>query len=255
MTIVATSVGTRLARWTPARIRRHECASTIRVNRSMFRLKPVKLEDCEAHGEGSGAELLIVAGDSASKSVAAVRDLRTQAVLPMQGKPMNAIKASPDAVASNELFRVLVTALGCGWRDTFRIEKLQYERIIFLFDPDADGIHCGALMLMFFHQWLPQLLSSGRLPAVHPPAFEIHSEVSERVIYAFDERHYALLKRKLDEGQVPCRGRRIRGLASLSETTLLETCVAPASRNINPLGPRDADAAIRVFLPIRTERG
>lgn len=129
----------------------------------MFRLQPVKLHDCHLHGLDSGAELFVVEGDSASKSVCCARTATTQAVLPMQGKPMNAIKASKHAVADFELFRSLVTAIGAGFDDQLNLAKLRYDRVILLFDPDADGIHCGALMTMFFHRWMRPLLESGRL--------------------------------------------------------------------------------------------
>ncbi len=109
----------------------------------MFRLLPVKLHDCQIHGIGSEAELFIVEGDSASKNVVRVRNRQFQAVLPMQGKPLNACKASKRVVGQNELYQQLVAALGAGWDETFDLSQLRYDRVILLFDPDADGIHCG----------------------------------------------------------------------------------------------------------------
>ncbi len=69
--------------------------------------------------------MFIVEGDSASKNVVRVRDERNQAVLPMQGKPMNAWKASREGVARNDLFQKLVVALGTDWGEAFQLAKLQ----------------------------------------------------------------------------------------------------------------------------------
>ena len=104
------------------------------------------------HTPGCGSELFIVEGDSAAKSVRRLCNMQLQAVVPMQGKPLNAYKAKSQAVASNKLYQTLLQALGC---ESLAAPKLlRYDRIIFLFDPDADGIHIGALMLLFFYRWL-----------------------------------------------------------------------------------------------------
>jgi DNA gyrase/topoisomerase IV subunit B len=152
---------------------------------SMFRIQPVKLHDCQQHGLGSGAELFVVEGDSASKTVCRARDPATQAVLPMQGKPLNALKAGKGVVERNELFQILIHAIGAGWDDQLDLTKLRYDRLILLFDPDADGIHCGALMSMFFHRWMRPLLDSGRLSIIRPPLYEISSpKTHDRIQHA-----------------------------------------------------------------------
>ena len=84
-----------------------------------FITQKTNLVDClEADAKKSGVqrELIIVEGESAAKSVVRVRDPRYQAVLPMQGKPMNATKASPASVRRNDLFVALLAALGFGWK-------------------------------------------------------------------------------------------------------------------------------------------
>ncbi|MCE9629376.1 MAG: hypothetical protein K8S94_01470 [Planctomycetia bacterium] len=111
---------------------------------------PVKLDECVTQGSGAGAELFVVEGDSAAASVSPVRDQRYQAVLPMQGKPLNTIKASRAKVAGHTLFAALTAAIGTGMDPHFDAAGLRYDRILVLMDPDADGIHCGVLLLMFF---------------------------------------------------------------------------------------------------------
>jgi len=123
--------------------------------------KPAKLEDCRNHGPGSGAELFLVEGDSAAHSVAGLRNKQFQAVLPMQGKPMNAAKASEARISEYSLFRAFRTAMGMGEAGETGSLVHRFEKIVLLFDPDADGIHSGALMLIFLHRVLPELLDTG----------------------------------------------------------------------------------------------
>ena len=105
------------------------------------------LLDSQQHGPE--AELLLVEGESAAQSVAAVRQSLRQAVLPLQGKPLNAWKAGRDKVLASPLYRQLAAALGlpdavsCSDAD---VGRLRYGRILLLFDPDADGIHIGATL-------------------------------------------------------------------------------------------------------------
>jgi DNA gyrase/topoisomerase IV subunit B len=212
------------------------------------RLQEAKLADCQRHGLDSGAELFVVEGDSASKSVCRARNPQTQAVLPMQGKPLNAIKASKNAVQRYELFQTLINTLGTDWDDQFDIAKLRYHRVILLFDPDADGIHCGALMLMFFHRWMRPLLESGRLCVIRPPLYEISSPHTCDKLHAYSDAEYRRLCIKLKEQGIDYQGQRYRGLASMSEVTLVQTCLDPKTRNINRLTCKDAESAIRIFV-------
>ena len=102
-----------------------------RISRERFG-GPVKLVDCEVHGPGSGAELFVVEGDSAAASVSGVRDSRYQAVVPMQGKPLNAMKASRAKVVGHPLFAALTTAVGTGIEPHFDLASLRYDRILVL---------------------------------------------------------------------------------------------------------------------------
>ena len=98
----------------------------------MYPSQSLKLDDCIDHGPGS--ELYIVEGDSASSAVRRIRDERHQAVLPMQGKPLNAIKATPKKVAANPWFAALTEALGTGLGEAFDLSKARYERVVLLMD-------------------------------------------------------------------------------------------------------------------------
>lgn len=218
----------------------------------MYSGKPVKLHDCLQHGIGSDSELFIVEGDSASKNVVRVRDQSTQAVLPMQGKPMNAWKASQKVVARNDLYQRLIAALGADWGAAFELTKLRYARILLLFDPDADGIHCSALTLMFFLRWMPQLLDTGRIQLVRPPLYEISSRQfpdnsSADRIHAYSDDHFRRLREHLQSKQIEFQSQRFRGLASINADTLSQTCVAPARRYATTMSRVDAEAAVKIF--------
>jgi DNA gyrase subunit B/topoisomerase-4 subunit B len=210
-----------------------------------------RLEDCAVHGPGSGAELFVVEGDSAASAVAAARDARHQAVLPMQGKPMNATRAPAAKVAAYPLFARLVAALDAGFDVDFAPERRRYERIVLLFDPDADGIHAGALMLLFFHRWMRPLLASGHVIAVRPPLGEVrHGDAtgaSQRTL-AYDEGRFRALC-AAHAGAPGYLALRYRGLGSIGPAELATHCIAPATRNAAPLGERDAALALQLLGP------
>lgn len=214
----------------------------------MFRLLPTKLLDCQFHSSEHETELFIVEGDSASNAVGAVRDSAFQAVMPMQGKPLNAWKATRDKVARNEFFHALNQAMGAGWGDSFLLENMRYKNIILLFDPDADGIHCSMLVLMYFYRWMRPLLESGRIHMVHPPLFEITAPtMNELVCAASDEEaieRLAKVQREVDPSAVK---KRFRGLASMSGAVLKRYCVQPSTRHAFRMRAKDAEAAIEVF--------
>lgn len=213
----------------------------------MYPRVPIKLTDCAVNGPDSGAELFLVEGDSAAQAVVNACDSRTQAVLPMQGKPLNAMKASRATVAKNEWLQALVNAIGAGWGESFDIKNIRYERVLLMMDPDADGIHCGALMLMFFHRWMRPLLESGRISVIRPPVYEISSPDFPDRVHAFSDSHYKKLCDALHEKQIKFNGQRYRGLASINASVLVTTCIDPATRHILSLGCEDAEAAMRVF--------
>ncbi len=139
----------------------------------MYPSRSLKLEDCT--GNGAGTELFIVEGDSAASIVCRVRDERFQAVLPMQGKPLNAYRATPKKVVTNPWFAALTDAIGTGIGDDFALKKIRFARIVLLMDPDADGIHCGALLLMFFYRWMRPLLEAGHIAMARAPLATIRT--------------------------------------------------------------------------------
>ena len=213
-----------------------------------FKNTPVKLTDSRRHG--TGTELFIVEGDSAASTVAALRDGQFQAVLPMQGKPLNAIKASAEKVAAYPLFKALNESLGIDHSrptaDLFVWDDLRFERLVLLFDPDADGIHSGALMLMFVYQYLRPLLDQGRVLMIHAPWVQI-SLTEQQPLYAYSEAQALALTQQLRaQGKTP-QVVRYRGLSGIDRAILMQTCIDPATRNARVMTEQDALAAIEIF--------
>ncbi len=214
----------------------------------MFPSQPIKLVDCQEHGLESSSELFVVEGDSASQAVVRIRDARFQAVLPMQGKPLNALRANEKRVRNNPFFRALIDAIGTDIGSSFQLATCRYHRVILLFDPDADGIHCGTLMLLFFYRWMRPLLEAGQVAIVRAPMMEIVADRLETPRLAYSEEEGQRISHELLlQKHTSIIKRRFRGLASFNVSTLMQRCVNPTTRTIFQLTPRDAEASIEIM--------
>jgi DNA gyrase subunit B len=214
---------------------------------------PPRLADCLLHGPESGAELFIVEGRSAAEAVCAVRDPLRQAVLPLQGKPLNGARATHARVAADPFLGALAAALGTGRGEACSLAGLRYERVLLLHDPDADGIHIGALLLMHLARWHTPLLEAGRIERVHAPVGEVRgtaggTRTDDPPALAFGEAHFRVLcerARARHGGAVVAL--RHRGLGGIAPATLEATCVDPATRLTTVLDGTDARLAAAVF--------
>lgn len=217
---------------------------------------PVELVDCELHGRGSGAELFVVEGESAALAVARVRDRRTQAVLAMQGKPLNALKASPRRVASQPLFRALAAALGTGMGDDFQGDRLRFDRLLILTDPDADGIHCGVLLLAFLQAALRPLLGAppgqGSVHWVRAPWGEVTPADGSPPLVAHSEEGLVALAEEVRRRQ-PATMRRFRGLAAIDSGLLARHCVEPATRRADWIDARQVAGMLAMLAAAGVE--
>lgn len=208
--------------------------------------RPIKLQDCRQHG--ANAELFLVEGDSAASAVSSLRNQQAQAVLPMQGKPLNTIKASAEKVVENALFKALIEALGAGVGDNFDLTKCRYSRIVLLMDADADGIHCGALMLMFFYRWMPELLASGMIELVRPPVGEVLDTETGELQHAYTEAQFVTMcAPQKDKASHKIITQKYRGLAGIGAEQLERICINPQTRKTSVMGLKDAQMVIEVF--------
>lgn len=214
-------------------------------------LQPDRNPPTEA-SRATGLELFIVEGESAGLAVQRVCDRRFQSVMAMQGKPMNAWKASSAKVLANELYQRLIELIGAGISDGFQIDRCRFDKVILLFDPDADGIHGCSLMLWFFHRWMPPLLASGRLFVANPPICELFDPITQLSLFPRHplERDDAIARWKAQhraEDQQSLEQKPFRGLASLGQELLSSTCVSPETRRIRRLQVQDAQASLKAF--------
>jgi len=221
----------------------------------MFAHLPPKLADFSPSVDRDKyvkTELLIVEGDSASTSVEVARDRSYQAVLPIQGKPLNAWRATRKKVAENFFYQAIIASIGAGWDTEFELSKSRYDRIVLVFDPDADGIHCSMLVLMFFYRWMRPLLDADRIELVRAPMFQItYDGLTELICIEEELAARTEVSRHIADGKTNVQKKRFRGLGSMGQAVLSQTCVKPSSRSSVIMRAADAEAAIAVFSPAK----
>mgnify|MGYP006278206317 CR=1 FL=1 len=212
---------------------------------------PAKLDECAEHGPRAGAELFVVEGDSAAAAVASVRDPRFQAVFAMQGKPLNATRAARGKVEAHPVFGPLAAALGTGLEAACDPRRARYDRVLVLTDPDADGIHCGFLVLLFFHRWMRPLLDAGKVEVVRPPWGEVVAAGGEIQLAFSEPELVALADRGRAAGAIAVR--RYRGLAAVDGGLLHETCLAAATRRTTRVSAGEVAAMIELVDALEPE--
>ncbi|MDG2122762.1 MAG: toprim domain-containing protein [Verrucomicrobiales bacterium] len=146
-----------------------------------------KLRDCRVHFSSNHkskekSTLFITEGDSASGSITKVRDVETQAVFSLRGKPLNSYGLTRKVVYENEEFNLLQAALGI--EDS--VEELHYNRVVIATDADVDGMHIRLLLLTFFLQFFPDLVKRGHLYILKTPLFRVRNK--KKAFYCYTEK-------------------------------------------------------------------
>ena len=153
-----------------------------------------KLRDCRVHLSDSKnprnleSTLFITEGDSASGSITKSRDVNTQAVFSLRGKPLNCYNMSKKIVYENEEFNLLQAALNIEES----LEDLRYNNIVIATDADVDGMHIRLLLITFFLQFFPELIKEGHVYILQTPLFRVRNKKKTIYCYSEEERINAI---------------------------------------------------------------
>jgi topoisomerase-4 subunit B len=174
-----------------------------------------KLRDCRLHFNDSRSQaayktqIFITEGDSASGSLTKARDVGTQAVFALKGKPLNCFGLSRKVVYENEELNLLQHALGI--EDD--LDNLRYNQVVISTDADVDGMHIRLLLLTFFLQFFPELVRKGHLYVLQTPLFRVRNK--RETCYCYSERERSEAVKKL-RGNAEIT--RFKGLGEISPT-------------------------------------
>ncbi|MBN1598121.1 MAG: type IIA DNA topoisomerase subunit B [Bacteroidales bacterium] len=154
-----------------------------------------KLRDCRVHLNSNDERKLettifITEGDSASGSITKSRDVNTQAVFSLKGKPLNCFGLTKKIVYENEEFNLLQAALNI--EDD--IDNLRYHNVVIATDADVDGMHIRLLLLTFFLQFFPELVRRGHVYILQTPLFRVRDKKKTIYCYSEEEKHEAINK-------------------------------------------------------------
>ena len=152
-----------------------------------------KLRDCRVHLDTKkdgrlDSTLFITEGDSASGSITKARNVNSQAVFSLKGKPLNSFGLTKKVVYENEEFNLLQDAL----KIENGLEDLRYNNVVIATDADVDGMHIRLLLITFFLQFFPELIKQGHLHILQTPLFRVRNKKVTRYCYTEEERRAAM---------------------------------------------------------------
>ena len=194
-------------------------------------------------------EMFIVEGDSAGGTAKQARVRQFQSILPLRGKPLNVEKKKLAQILENEEIRTMISAIGAGIDPDFKLDKINYHKVIILSDADQDGMHIRCILLTFFFRYMRPLVNAGHVYIGMPPLYKVYK--GDKVEYAYDDKELDEKIQKLGKG---CQLQRYKGLGEMNADQLWETTMNPATRNLIQVTVEDAAKAERMITTLMGDK-
>ena len=194
-------------------------------------------------------EMFIVEGDSAGGTAKQARIRQFQSILPLRGKPLNVEKKRLNQILENEEIRTMISAIGAGIDPDFKLDKINYNKVIILSDADQDGMHIRCILLTFFFRYMRPLVNNGHVYIGMPPLYKVYK--GDKVEYAYDDKELAEKIEKVGKGY---QLQRYKGLGEMSAEQLWETTMNPATRNLIQVTVEDAAKAERMITTLMGDK-
>ena len=192
------------------------------------------------HERKNESSIFITEGDSASGSITKSRDVNTQAVFSLRGKPLNSYGLTKEIVYKNEEFNLLQAALNVE----DGMDGLRYNKIIIATDADVDGAHIRTLLLTFFYRYMQPLIKEGHVFIAQPPLYLVRKGQKHMYAYSDDELQKVLDEVGRDNNPYV---QRYKGLGEMNPEQLWETTMNPEARTVLQVHLEDAAEADAIF--------
>jgi DNA gyrase subunit B len=241
--LIVKTIAERALRSAKARAAAKRASETIKRQSFLGRTGslPGKLSDCNSE-DNVNTELFIVEGDSAAGSSKFGRDPEFQAVMPIRGKIINPEKNDYARLIQNEEVSSIISALGTGIRDEFKIEDLRYGKIVIMTDADDDGAHIAALLMTFFYRFMRPLVTSGKLYLAKPPLYRVNVKNQKFYIHTNEELD-SYRKKYGDKIEVT----RFKGLGEMDGDELGHTTMEIGTRQIIKVNVEDVEESSKIL--------